>query len=211
MTRRILSLLSVLAAASMSVAAPALAREPAPVSAPVPAVSAADRVLGRADAPVTVIEYASFTCSHCAHWTNEVLPAFKTRYIDTGQVRLVFRDMPTAPAQVAATAAGIARCAAPGQFFNVAHSLMSGQAAAFANGDATDWFKNAIAASGRDQKQIEACLADPAVGQALKTEVESAVAAGVTGTPAFFVNGKRMADPSLETLAAAIDPLIRAR
>lgn len=209
------AVLSAAFVATSGVATPALALDPVRVSAStttaVPTVTAADRVMGRADAPVTVIEYASFTCSHCAAWTNEVLPEFKTRYIDTGKVRLVFRDLPTAPAQIAATAAGIARCAAPGQFFNVAHSLMSGQAAAFAKGDATDWFMNAIAASGRDQAQIEACLADPAVGQALQAEVEGAVAAGVTGTPSFFVNGKRMADPSLETLSAAIDPLIRAR
>ena len=77
--------------------------------AAVPAVTAADRVLGRADAPVTVIEYASFTCSHCAAWTNEVLPDFKARYIDTGKVRLVFRDLPTQPVQAAATAAAIGR------------------------------------------------------------------------------------------------------
>jgi len=218
MTPRILSLLSALAVVGLSAglsAAPAAALDPvrtaASTTTAVPAVTAADRIMGRADAPVTVIEYASFTCSHCAHWTNDVLPQFKARYIDTGKVRLVFRDMPTAPAQVAATAAGIARCAAPDKFFDVAHSLMRGQADAFEKGDARVWFSDAIGASGRNQEQIEACLKDPAVGQALQAEVEGAVAAGVTGTPSFFVNGKRMADPSLETLAAAIDPLIRAR
>ena len=214
MTRPILALLSALALASLS-AAPALALDPVRVSssstAAIPAVTAADRVMGRADAPVTVNEYASFTCSHCAHWTNEVLPQFKARYIDTGKARLVFRDMPTAPAQIAATAAGIARCAAPSRFFDVAHSLMSGQAAAFEKGDARDWFTNAIAASGRTQEQIETCLKAPATSQALQAEVEGAVAAGVTGTPSFFVNGKRVEDHSLEALSAAIDPLIRAR
>lgn len=214
MTFRILSLLSVLAIAGLN-SAPVMALDPAvahaSTTAAVPAVTAADRVLGRADAPVTVIEYASFTCSHCAHWANEILPQFKTRYIDTGKVRLVFRDLPTAPAQIAATAAGIARCAAPDRFFDVAHSLMAGQAAAFEKGDAHDWFMNGIAVSGRSQDQIETCLKDPAVSQALQAEVEGAVAAGVTGTPSFFVNGKRVEDHSLEALSAAIDPLIRAR
>ena len=196
-------------AAALLTAAPALAAEATP--APVPAVTAADRVLGRADAPVTVIEYASFTCSHCAAWTNDVLPAFKTRYIDTGKVKLVFRDMPTQPAQVAATAAAIARCAAPEKFFDVAHHFMAGQAAAFASGNARDWYMGAIAVSGRTQPQIEACLADPATGQALEHSIEAAVAAGVEGTPTFFVNGKRIIDHSLESLSAAIDPLIRAR
>ena len=119
--------------------------------------------------------------------------------------------MPTSPAQIASTAAGIARCAAPGRFFDVAHSFMRGQAAAFEKGDARDWFANGIAASGRSQEQIEACMKDPATSQALQAEVDGAVAAGVTGTPSFFVNGRRVSDHSLEALSAAIDPLIRAR
>lgn len=208
MTGRRLILTAALGAAMLT-GGVAQAREAAP--APVPAVTASDRVLGRADAPVTVIEYASFTCNHCAAWTNDILPQFKARYIDTGKVRLVFRDMPTPPAQIAAVAAGIGRCAAPGRFFDVAHSLMSGQAAAFEKGDATGWFAAAIAASGRTQDQIETCLKDPATTRALQAEVDGAVAAGVSGTPSFFVNGKRVADPSLESLSAAIEPLIRAR
>ena len=195
--------------ANLMTAAPALAAEPTP--APVPPVTAADRVLGRADAPVTVIEYASFTCSHCAAWTNEVLPTFKTRYIDTGKVKLVFRDLPTQPAQVAAPAAAIGRCAAPGKFFEVAQHFMAGQAAAFASGDARDWYMGAINVSGRTQAQVEACLADPATAQTLQHDIETAVAAGVDGTPAFFVNGKRTADQSIETLSAAIDPLLKGR
>ncbi|ASD27654.1 DsbA family protein [Brevundimonas diminuta] len=209
------ALLGAAALAAVAVASPSAALDPAvtraSATAAVPAVTAADRVLGRADAPVTVIEYASFTCSHCAHWTNDILPQFKARYIDTGKVRLVFRDMPTPPAQIAATAAGIARCAAPNRFFDVAHSLMSGQAAAFEKGDARDWFAAAIAASGRTQEQIETCMKNPATSQALQAEVDGAVAAGVTGTPSFFVNGRRVSDHSLEALSAAIDPLIRAR
>ncbi|WP_427788938.1 DsbA family protein [Brevundimonas diminuta] len=208
MTGRRLILTAALGAAMLT-GGVAQAREAAP--APVPAVTASDRVLGRADAPVTVIEYASFTCNHCAAWTKDVLPQFKARYIDTGKVRLVFRDMPTPPAQIAAVAAGIGRCAAPGRFFDVAHSLMSGQAAAFEKGDGTDWFAAAIAVSGRTQEQIETCLKDPATTRALQAEVDGAVAAGVTGTPSFFVNGKRVADPSLASLSAAIDPLIRTR
>ncbi|MNU51942.1 Disulfide bond formation protein D precursor [compost metagenome] len=183
----------------------------ASTAAAVPAVTPADRVLGRADAPVTVIEYASFTCSHCAAWTNDVLPTFKARYIDTGKVKLVFRDLPTQPVQAAATAAAIGRCAAPGKFFDVAHSLMAGQAAAFASGDARNWYASAIGVSGRTEAQIDACLSNPATGQTLQADIEAAVAAGVNGTPTFFVNGHRAADHSLETLSAAIDPLIKGR
>ena len=208
----VLATVVVLAVASAALAADTpSAKATTATLAAVPAVTAADRVLGRADAPVTVIEYASFTCSHCAAWTNDVLPVFKARYIDTGKVRLVFRDLPTQPVQVAATAAAIGRCAAPGKFFDVAHYLMAAQSAAFASGDARDWYTGAISVSGRTQAQIEACLGDPATGQALQRDVEAAVAAGVEGTPSFFVNGVRASDHSLETLSAAIDPLLKGR
>ncbi|MGH7028545.1 DsbA family protein [Brevundimonas sp.] len=202
---------ALMTAAPVGFAADAPSATRAATVAAVPAVTAADRVLGRADAPVTVIEYASFTCSHCAAWTNEVLPTFKARYIDTGKVKLVFRDMPTQPTQVAATAAAIGRCAAPNKFFDVAHHFMAGQAAAFASGDARDWYLGAVAVSGRTQSQMEVCLTDPATQQAMEHDVEAALAAGVEGTPTFFVNGKRAADHSIETLSAAIDPLIKGR
>ena len=202
---------TVLAVAPAALAADTPSATAIATVAAVPAVTAADRILGRADAPVTVIEYASFTCTHCAHWTNDVLPAFKARYIDTGKVKLVFRDLPTQPVQVAATAAAIGRCAAPDRFFDVAHHFMAGQAAAFASGNARNWYVGAIAASGRTQAQMDACLADPATQQALQADIEAAVAAGVQGTPSFFVNSKRAADHSMETLSAAIDPLIKGR
>lgn len=183
----------------------------AQTTTPPPAVTAADRVLGRADAPVTVIEYASFVCSHCAHWHTTVLPAFKARFIDTGQVKLVYRNLPTAPAPVAARAAGIARCAAPARFFDVASSLMTGQAAVIGGAPLTGWFADAVAASGKTQAEIDACLADPATLNGIRAEIAGATAAGVQGTPSFFVNGRAVADNSLEGLSAAIRPLLPRR
>ena len=190
----------------------ALAAAPLTASAqtttPPPAVTANDRVLGRADAPVTVIEYASFVCSHCAHWHTTVLPSFKARYIDTGQVKLVFRNLPTNPVQVGATAAGIGRCAAPARFFDVASSLMTGQAALIDGAPLAGWYANAVAVSGRTQAQIDACLADPATLTGIRAEIAGATAAGVSGTPSFFVNGRAVADTSMEGLSAAIRPLL---
>jgi protein-disulfide isomerase len=199
------SLSAMALAAALLSTAPALAAEPKPL----PAVTSADRILGRADAPVTVVEYASFTCSHCADWHNQILPEFKTRYIDTGKARLVFRDMPTQPTNVAASAAALGRCAAPGRFFDVAKALMSGQTAAFAARDLAPWFQAALAASGRTEAQIDTCLSDPATATALSADVQAAVDAGVTGTPTFFVNGRRVDGHSLQALSAVIDPLAR--
>lgn len=176
-----------------------------------PPVTAADRVLGRADAPVTVIEYASFTCSHCGDWHTTIYPAFKARFVDTGQVRLVFRDLPTPPVQVAAQAAGIARCAAPERFYEVASTLMNGQAALLGGAPIADWFGAAIAVSGKSQAEIRTCLEDPATLQGIRTGVAGATAAGVQGTPSFFINGRPVADTSLQGLSAAIQPLVAGR
>ena len=171
-------------------------------------VTPSDRVLGRADAPVTVVEYASFTCPHCADWHNDVLPEFKARFIDTGKVRLVFRDLPTDPVQVAATAAAIARCAAPENFYAVASSFMTGQAQLRASYQAGPWFDAAIAVSGKTQAQIETCLADPSTMAGLRAGMEAASAAGVQSTPSFFVNGQPVPDRTLDGLASAITPLL---
>ena len=72
-----------------------------------------DMTLGSPKAKVTVIEYASLACSHCAHFNNEVFPEFKAKYIDTGKVRYVYREFYTPPVEVAAAGALIARCAGP--------------------------------------------------------------------------------------------------
>jgi protein-disulfide isomerase len=173
-----------------------------------PAVGPQDRVLGRADAPVTVVEYASFTCPHCARWHIDVLPQLKSRYIDSGKVRLVFRDLPTPPQDVAATAAALARCAEPSRYYDVTSALMHGQEALRTSGDAAVWFQSGVAASGRSMEQIQACVSDPATLAALRAGIEGGRGAGVAGTPTFFVNGARVANGEIETLSAAIDPLL---
>lgn len=185
----------------LALAAPAGA---ASAQQPVPPVTAADRTIGRADAPVTVIEYASFACHLCADWHQFVWPTFRQRLVDTGQVRFVFRNLPTPPQEVSLPGASLARCAAPERFFDVTAALMRGQAAVLRGGDRADWYAPAIAASGRTQAQIEACATTPAVLEAINRDVEGARAAGATSTPAFFVNGRRVTDRSLGGLEVAI-------
>jgi protein-disulfide isomerase len=193
-----LVLLAPVVAASASGSDSALARQSlAPVTA-------ADRSIGRADAPVTVIEYASFACHHCADWHQFVYPGFKTRFIDTGKVRFVFRNLPTDPQEIALPGAALARCAAPERFFEVAAVLMRGQSAVLRGGNREDWYGPAIAVSGRTQAQIEACATSPAVEAALARDMDSAEAAGVHSTPTFFVNGRQVTDRSLGGLEVAI-------
>lgn len=167
-------------------------------------VTTADRSIGRADAPVTVIEYASFACHHCADWHQLVYPGFKARFIDTGKVRFVFRNLPTDPQEIALPGAALARCAAPERFFEVAAALMQGQSAVLRGGNREDWYGPAIAVSGRTRAQIEACATTPAVEAALTRDMDSAEAAGVHSTPAFFVNGRQVMDRSLGGLEVAI-------
>ncbi len=167
-------------------------------------VQADDRILGRSDAPITVIEYASFTCPHCAAWHQTVLPAFKTRFIDTGQVRLVFRDLPTSPQELSVPAAALARCAAPEAYFDVAQALMDGQSALRAGGDPNAWMSRGAEKAGRPFAELQTCMNDAATQSALSAGVEAAVAGGVTGTPMFLVNGQIIEDSSLEGLARAI-------
>jgi protein-disulfide isomerase len=199
MLRRSLLLLTLALSATLATApAPARAQQP------VAPVTAADRALGRADAPVTVIEYASFTCHHCADWHQMVFPAFKQRLVETGQVRFVFRNLPTAPAELSMSAAAMAHCAAPEKFFDVVSALMRGQPAVLRGGRQEDWYAPAIAASGRTAAQLNACANEPATRAAIQRDVNGAVAAGVDGTPAFFVNGRRVEDRSLGGLEVAI-------
>jgi protein-disulfide isomerase len=166
--------------------------------------TAADRSIGRADAPVTVIEYASFACNHCADWHRFVYPVFKTRFIDTGQVRLVFRNLPTLPEEISLPGAALARCAAPERFFDVASALMLGQDAVVRGGAREDWYAPAIAVSGRTQAQLDACVTTPATRHAINRDIDSAHAADVHTTPSFFVNGRRVTDRSLGGLEVAI-------
>ncbi|MDQ1154131.1 thioredoxin domain-containing protein [Brevundimonas sp. SORGH_AS_0993] len=198
-------------ALTLSLAAALTAAGVGPAAAgALPPVTAQDNVLGRADAPVTVVEYASFTCPHCADFHTRVLPAFKAKYIDTGKARLVYRNLPTQPANLAEAAAGVALCAAPGRFFDVAEAFMSHQAALPTTGPGP-WFEAAVAASGKTRDQIGACLQTPAPQATLQAQIDGAEAAGVVGTPTLFVNGVLVQEHSLEALSAAVDPLLRRR
>lgn len=168
-------------------------------------VLADDMVLGRADAPVTVVEYASVTCGHCARWHTSVFPEFKRQFIDTGRVRFVMRELPTPPAELATAGFLLARCAGPDHYFDVVGDIMREQRELFS---APLQRLLAIGARhGVSESEFEACLSDPAMIAAMNARVQHARGRGVSSTPTFFVNGRRegSGDVSLATLAAAIE------
>ena len=163
-------------------------------------------------AKVTVVEYASPTCVHCAAWQNNTWPAFKAKYVDTNKVRYVFRELPTPPAEIAAAGFLMARCAGPDKYFDVIHELLANQA---------EWQSGAISPRaslvktaggfGISEAQFQECVTDEKAVAALEKRVQAAVSAGVTGTPTFVVNGKTVAytggeGPPMPILEAAIDP-----
>jgi protein-disulfide isomerase len=157
-----------------------------------------DVILGAANAPVTVIEYASVTCPHCARWDSEVFPAFKRKYVDTGKARYVLREFPTEPEEWAEAGFMIARCSGPEKFFDVVEAFMAGQKTLFETHDGRAWLLKGGAVGGLGAKQIEACLKDVNNQKAMAARIEANDKAfKVEGTPTFFINGKLAGDGEL--------------
>lgn len=172
-----------------------------------------DMTLGRADAPVTLVEYASATCSHCANFHEQVFPAFKARYVDTGRVRYVFREFLTAPEPVAAQAFMVARCAGRDRYFAVLDAFFRAQPEMFRTQDWRGTLLRIAQSAGMSEEQFTACIRDEAALNRINDRQERAVREqGVTGTPTFFVNGRNIAtgEVTLAQLSAAIDPLLGA-
>lgn len=169
-----------------------------------------DMALGAAEgAKVTVIEYASITCPHCAAWQEEVWPAFKTAYVDTNKVRYVFRELPTPPQEVAIAGFLVARCAGADKYFDVVHELMASQEEMRVDPRAT-LFRVGNGA-GMNNEQVQQCITDETGLNGAEARSKLARSAGVDGTPTFFVNGTKIITPgsqsgtSLEDLSKAID------
>ena len=170
---------------------------------------AGDVVLGSDKAPVTVIEYASMTCPHCAHFSMTTFPELQKRYIDTGKVRFIFREFPLDA--LAAAGFMLARCAGKDKFIPVIEALFAKQ---------PEWMvKEPIAPLreiakqfGFTEQSFDACLANQKVLDDIQeVRDRAATKLGVNSTPTFFINGKRfVGDQSIETMAKEIDPYLKA-
>lgn len=169
-------------------AAPALAQSPGAVD------PAHDMILGDVNAPVTMIEYSSLTCPHCAHFHNEILPELKERYIDKGQVRLVYRDFPFDRA--ALFAAVLAHCAGRDgseRFFRFVTVLFRAQGTWGRAKDPVAALKRIGRIGGLDGGAIEACFNDKAlVDSIIRSRMEGAKIFGVNSTPTFIINGEKV-------------------
>jgi protein-disulfide isomerase len=167
--------------------APAAAQSPSPADL-AKAGPLGDQVQGKDDAPVTIIEYASMTCSHCATFHNETYPTLKSKYIDTGKVRYILREFPLDP--LATGAFMLARCAGEGKYYPLVEALFQKQ---------KDWVVQkpieplmAIAKqAGFTQETFEKCLSNQQMMDGIEAvRLHGAEKLGVNSTPTFFINGK---------------------
>jgi protein-disulfide isomerase len=170
--------------------------------------SLSEMVLGKEDAKVTIVEYMSMTCPHCAHFATTTFPEIKKNYIDTGKARFIIREFPFDPR--AAAAFMLARCAPPEQYFPMVEMLFKQQAAwAAPDVDGRAALLQMAKLAGFTEDSFTKCLTN----QKLLDDVNAvrergAKEFGVNATPTFLINGKRYAgDMSVDTMSALIDGL----
>ncbi|MFD1987631.1 DsbA family protein [Mesorhizobium newzealandense] len=166
-----------------------------------------DKQLGKDDAKVTIVEYASMTCPHCAHFAETTFPDLKTKYIDTGKARYILREFPFDPSAEAGFM--LARCAKD-NYFPMVDVLFRQQANWVGVPNTKDALLQISKLAGFTQESFEACLTD----QKLLDDVRSVQKRGanefkVDSTPTFFINGKTYKGAmSIEEMSAIIDPLL---
>lgn len=175
-----------------------------------PAGGVADHVQGSETAPVTVIEYASPTCPHCATFSNDVLPAFIEAYVDTGKVRLITR--PFVRNVLDAAVFMLAEAAGPTNYHNVVSTYFKTQNTWATSQTPRDAILEIAKQLGFTQETFDAALTNQELFTGMEALREQALSEfGLSGTPTFYVNGKTLTgDKTLEQLAAEIDPLIPA-
>lgn len=163
--------------------------------------------IGAADAPVTLVEYASLTCPHCAAFHTGVLPQIKASFVDTGKVRLVYRDVYFD--RPGLWAAMIARCAGPDRFFGVIDLLYRKQeewSRATDMGAVTQQLFSIGRQAGMTDAAMQDCLQDSAFAQALVEQYQkNATADGIDSTPSFLINGRKVGNMSYADFERALN------
>jgi protein-disulfide isomerase len=167
-----------------------------------------EQVLGNPDAPVTIIEYASLTCPHCAQFHTEVLPELKERYIAPGKVRLIYRDFPLD--QTALAAAALAHCAGPERYFSMLDVLFETQGNWARADDPVAALKQLGKLGGLSEQEMAACLADEELTDGiLRQRLAGQNEHDIGSTPTFIIDGKAYpGSRDVEEFGELIDPLL---
>lgn len=171
------------------------------------AIEIKDMTLGQEDAPVTLIEYASYTCPHCANFHEAVFRNLKRDYIDTGKVKFVYREVYFD--RYGLWAAMVARCGGDMRYFGIQEMLYKQQSQWAASNDATTVVGNLKTigrAAGMDDATLDACLQNGAMAQALVDHYEKVMAEySIQGTPSLVINGKVHSNMTYDELKKILD------
>ena len=205
-----------LAMGAILVIAPAATQAaPAPPASPQP-FTAPSYMMGSPRAKVTITEFASVACPHCARFDAMVFPALKAKYVDTGKVRFELREMLVgSPDMVQVAAAGfmLARCTGQAHYFPVVEAIYRAQPEIFSSNDPKSIFVRIARANGLDEKQMDACITDKANVDALNARMKYATdVAKIDSTPTFILDGTKLDEhghePDLALFDAALRPLL---
>jgi len=148
-----------------------------------------DRVVGNDAAPVTIIEYASLTCPHCANFHLTTLPEIKKDWLETGRAKLIYRDYPLD--KDAASAAMIARCAPENRYFTFLHAFYAQQKTWARAADPVNALTQLAILGGMSRDDVKACLANEALQDGvLQMRLDGQIEYDIKSTPTFVVNGK---------------------
>lgn len=167
-----------------------------------------DHVLGDPKAPITLIEYASLTCPHCAHFSVVVLPELKKKWIDTGKVKLIYRDFPLD--QTALKAAQLAECAGKDKYFGVIDMTFETQPKWATASDPIAELSKSLRIAGMGDAEVKACLANDAVANGVVADYRGGETLGVNSTPTLFINGQEFKGArSVEEMDATFSKLAK--
>lgn len=166
-----------------------------------------EMTLGQEDAPLTVIEYASFTCPHCANFHANVFPSLKKDYIDTGKIKFVYREIYFD--RPGLWAGMIARCAGPVRYFGISDMIYDEQTEWLASRElptiAQDLRKLAVRA-GIDGEKVDACMQDSAKAEALYALfLKNSKADDINSTPSFIIGGEKYSNMNYADFSAVLD------
>lgn len=168
-----------------------------------------DRILGADGAPVTIIEYASLTCGHCGQFHATTFKKLKESYVDTGKVRWIFREFPTAPRDRAVAGFMLARCVSEDRYFGFLDVLFGQQERWVTARDTYEELRTIAKLTGMNDETFEACLEDRAQMDRIVQVAEYAQRQyGVDSTPSFVINGTKYTNMSFQQFRAILDPLI---
>ena len=167
-----------------------------------------DVFLGSDTAKVTIYEYASMTCPHCAHFHATTFPVLKEKYINTGKVRFVLREFPFDP--LATAAFMLTRCNGNDKYYAMVDLLFSNQKSWVVSDKAAEALFGVVKQAGFTQESFEACLKNQSVYDAVNSVQDRAQKVfGVDSTPTFFINGeKKSGDISVEEMDKILTPLL---